>query len=553
MSRLATRAVVIALLSWTLLCVVTSRTPQGLHFYDPVVQLEALQQHQRGETPAWNVRHRVDPSDLSHDLVETVGWWPPAIPALVAPFTASGVSIGHAVRLVVILAGALGVVGWALWLARFPLPPVWIFALAALLPWTRHAGSAFFRFSGDNLAFAAAPWVFLALAALIERLRSGRATGPSFAAAGLVLGFSGWVKYSLAVAVGTAFVATAWIAWSSVTDRRRAWAPVLVLGLALALAPAALKLYNTQGGASDPVGHSAPDNRSPITALFVLANPVLGLADAASPYYQVLVQNPLPLLKPQNHSILAWVGLPGGLLLAALLFRAGGLGQRPPAEALALVTLSVFAVVMAGLWLVTDATRDTRLFMPVTVAALPAVLVLARAAWTTARRPVRAALLASAFIYLVIPLAYGPAYVATKVAGSRHIVPPALDLSLPSLEADDQRALLEKLAAYAAPDALWIVPNPEIALALPGRVITPSAGRSIAGDMANVYRAPASLAHWRTSSPLALRVLSDRADAPPARIATIPGATGWESHPLAINRLVLWTATLSPVSHSRHP
>jgi len=552
-NRLASRTVIIALLSWTLLCVVTWRTPQGLHFYDPVMQLEALQQHQRSETPASNVRHRVDPSDLSHDLAETVGWWPPSIPALVAPFTALGLSIGHAVRLVVILTGFIGVVGWALWWACFPLPPSWIFTLAALVPWTRHACSAFFRFSGDNLAFAAAPWIFLALAALLGRLRAGRATIAIFAVAGLVLGFSSWIKYSLAVAVGATLFATAWIAWSSVSDRRRAFYPLLVLGLSLAVAPAALKIYNARGGAIDSIGHSAPDNRQPITALFVLANPALGLADAASPYYQVLVQGHLPHLKPMNHSVLAWVGLPGGLLLAALLFRSGGLTRRPAAEALALVTLPVFTIFMAGLWLVSDATRDTRLFMPVTVAALPAVLVLSRSSWPSARKPLRAALLAAAFLYLLVPLAYGPAYAAAKIAESRRIVTGPLGLSLPSLEVADQRALLEKLSAFSSPDALWIVPNPELALALPGRVITPLAGRSIAEDLANVYRAPATLAHWRTSAPLALRVLTDRTDALPARIATIAGATGWKPHVLAGEHAVLWTAALAPFSDDKQP
>ena len=84
MNRTTLRPLLCCAVSWLLLAGLVAAVPQGLHYYDPVVQLQALDQHARGESPAWYIRLRVDPLDLARDLPEPIAWWPPAIPALTA-------------------------------------------------------------------------------------------------------------------------------------------------------------------------------------------------------------------------------------------------------------------------------------------------------------------------------------------------------------------------------------------------------------------------------------------------------------------------------------
>lgn len=546
MSKLIRQAILLALCSWALLCAVAWRTPVGLHFYDPVIQLHALQQYQRGDSPAWNVLRRVDPSDLSRDLLEPVGWWPPAIPALVAPFVTAGCTLGTSLRIVIVITGAAGAAGWALWLTRFALPKTWIFTLALLVPWLRPSSAGFFRFSGDNLAFAATPWIFLSLLALVEHLRSERIGIIRLALAGLAIGLAGTVKYSLAVAMIAAFSAAACIAWTHSTARRRTSWKLAVLGIALLVVPLALKVYYLSQGAADSSGHTAPDNRTWSTALYAIANPALGLADAASPLYYVLVQSTVigPISIPD---ILAWTGVPGGLLLLWLLFREVSPLRLNPAEALALLTIPAFTLLMIGLWFASDATRDTRLFLPVACAALPAVILAGKRIRARACPWLRALLPAAAIIYLVLPLAYGPLFVAAKIAGTRNVIPAASGLNLPTLGVVDQSALLNQLRSFDAPDVVWLVTDPEMFLALPGRLITSFSGHSIGEDLANIYRSPRNLSHWRTNKSVQLRVLTGQTSSPPALAASIPGAHNWLIHPLAGGQRTLWTAQVEPL------
>ena len=535
----------VALCSWALLAAVTWRTPIGLHFYDPVIQLLAVQQAQRGDSPGWNVLRRVDPADLSQDILEPVGWWAPAIPALTGPLTGAGMPLGLALRIVVISAGAAGALGWALWLTRFALPYPWLFALAALLPWLRPSSAGFFRFSADSLAFAAAPWVFLGLLGLCRRLQKENATLIFLGWTGLALGLAGAVKYSLATATVASFSAVAWIVCRHKAPTRLTFARLTVLGLAILAVPAVIKLCHALRGATDPTGHTAADNHSLSTALFALSNPVLGLADAASPAYRVFTTFPgiSELSIAQN---LVWAGLPGAALLIWLVVKSRPLDELRPAEALPLLTLLIFTLLMIVLWLSTDATRDSRLFSPVTCAALPAVIVLGLRIRSHAKHGTRALLFLGAIVYLIIPLAYGPLFVAAKVIGTRHVTPIASQIQLPSLGVDHQHALIMELASYAAKDALWLVTDPEIALALPGRILTPRSGRSIADDLSAIYVAPANLAHWRTRATLKLRVLADPGPVPPPLPSSIPRTTHWTPHYVAAGQKVLWTALLDP-------
>jgi hypothetical protein len=547
-SRLHAQVIFCALCSWTLLCFVTARSPVSLHFYDPVIQLRALQQHQRGETPAWNILRRVDPADLSRDRLETVAWWPPAIPALAGPLMSAGLSLGAALRWVVIVTGAVGAVGWAVWWTRFPLPRLWLFTLAVFVPWLRPSSAGFFRFSGDNLAVCAAPWLFLGMLAIANRLISGRIQSGTLAFSGLVLGLSALVKYSLAVVTVSAFLALAGLVWSRSTTRRRTLVQLAVLGLGLLVVPLAIKTVGVLQGAGDPGAHLAPDNRTWPTPFYALANPVLGLTDAGSPIRLVLTKlEALPINLTANP--LAWIGLPGAILLIFLYRHClTNVRSRSTAEVFALLAPPVFSILMLVIWFLSDAARDVRLFIPVTFAALPAVILPGMDLLNRSTGVFRFSLLAGAVGYVVLPLFYGPFFVGAKIAGARNVNPAALGVHLPTLGVDDEAALLNEMATWSSPDAVWIVPDYEISLALPGRFITPLSGRSIAQDLDHVYVAPASLSNWQTSAPVTLLALADPGDDPPALVASIPGKHHWAAHPLSGGRKILWTARLEPAA-----
>ena len=547
MSSLSLRAAGVAFLSWLLLSLVTWSTPQGLHFYDPVVQLTALQQHERGESPAWNVWLRVDPSDLSRDIAEPVGWWPPSIPLLThAVRTVSGMPLGSALRLLAIAAGAIGVIGWAVWWARFPLPAGWIFAVCALLPWVRHASSALFRFSGEILAFAGAPWIFLALASCLVRLRRGNTGTTIPALLGVAIGFSYWLKYSLFVTAFAALLGTLLVTLLGKLPVRGALRPLLALAFGMAAAPIALKFFHAGLGALDPAGRLNPANIGPVLALFFVANPVLGLADAAGPFFDALVYPGVAGLGGHNHAVLAWIGLPGGLLLAWLLAGVLRDAEASAPATLAAVTLPIFSILMLGLWLSSDVARDTRFFIPAAFAALPAVLSWTRRRWTHLRLPTRALLLVAAVVYLVVPLLYGPTYVALKITRQRDARPGVTHLALPSFATPNVAALGPTLRDNSRPDTVWIIENVEAALEITGRCLTPIAGRSIAEDMRNIYTPPATLAHWATTRPIRLCTLSTSRAEPPALLRTLRNIEPWVAQPTTVADVVLWTTTMQP-------
>ncbi len=547
-SSLTFKAAGVALFSWLLLSLVTWSAPQGLHFYDPVVQLKAYQQHSRGESPTWNIWMRVDPMDLSRDIPEPIGWWPPAIPILADAATRSlGLDLGTSLRLIVVAAGAVGVAGWAVWWSRFSLPAAWLFGFVALIPWLRHASSMFFRFSGEIFAFAAAPWIFLGLAGCLARLRRNDTSLAVPALTGLAIGFGYWLKYSLFVTALAGLFATVILASRGLREWRSVLRPLLALSLAMAVAPIALKLLLATQGALDPVGRANPANLTATLALFFVGNPALGLADAAGLFFDLLVHPGFAGLGGHHHSIVAWIGFPGGILLLwllrSLLPRRDEIASH---VALGTLTLPIFAVLMLGLWVSSDVARDTRFFIPVAFAALPAVLLAGRSAWITARAPLRALLLTATTIYLVAPLVYGPLFVALKIVRSHESRPGPTGLALPSLGTTDTRTLAATLRTLSAPNQVWILENLEGSLEISARCLTPISGRSVAQDMRNIYQPPSNLAHWATSRPIELRAHSPNQSGPPALLATLRNIESWQRLPAGVPDVVIWSTTMRP-------
>ena len=83
-------------------------------------------------------------------------------------------------------------------------------------------------------------------------------------------------------------------------------------------------------------------------------------------------------------------------------------------------------------------------------------------------------------------------------------------------------------------------------------MIDRNAGRSVAEDLANIYRPPASLAHWATRRPVSLRTFGGAAAAPPGWTATLRGVGPWLATPLP-EGLVLWSATMTPSPSAGRP
>jgi len=163
---------------------------------DTGFQLRSLQQWVRGESPNPATVRLPDPNDLSRDRLVWCTWWPPGFPFLLAPLAAAGASLAMTLRVMCFLFFLTGGIGWLRLADRFFLsPPMRMARLlyavsiaayavtvggAATLPWA------------DVLGFAAAPWL-MALA-----LRGEEEASPFWLlAAGLALGCSYWLKYTL--------------------------------------------------------------------------------------------------------------------------------------------------------------------------------------------------------------------------------------------------------------------------------------------------------------------------------------------------------------------
>lgn len=535
----------VGLCSWLILAGLAVWIPQGLHYYDPVVQLHALDQQARGESPAWNIHRRVDPSDLSRDLSEAIGWWPPSIPLLVAGLRGLGLDHGGALRLLAMACSAAGCIGWLRWWRKCGWSETWLGPAAAALPWLPYAAGPLFRFSGEAFVFGIAPWLYLGAAALVARLPANLPVWAALAAGGAA-GLSYLFKYSLFVA-GLAVAAGAALAvW-----RRR----LCGLGTGLrtgacfaagfAVAPAALRLYHASVGAADPTGGPDGGESGPGLLLFALANPVLGLADAGGAWFALLVY---PGIFGPGHfgsAAVATVGLPGALVLVWLLARARPATPLAVPPLLAAGALAAFTLLMAGLWLTSNVARDTRFFVAPGLAALPVVVQVAREAWPAAGKLARLGLAAGLVAYLLLPAAAGVALAALKTWRAAGDIPAPNGLALPALGARDQAAVLRALGRHATADTVWIVENPELALGLPGRVLDRNAGRSVAEDMANIYRPSGSAAHWATSRPVILRTLGRDPAEPPAWTSSLRGTGPWRAAQLP-QGLVLWSATMTP-------
>lgn len=530
------------------LALATLAAPQGLHFYDPVMQLLALRHYETGLSPSWHVFARVDPLDLARDLPEFITWWPPSTQLLVLPLRELGLSFAASLRLIALAALLLGTWGWVHWFACFDLPRPWLVALALGLPWLRCASSALFRYSAEILALAITPWLLLGAAALLSSNRS-RPLAP-WLLFGFAVGASYLFKYSLGlVAFSVLGAACLWLLLHPSAPVR---APRNVARLAATIAAALLLPLLWHGwirlhGSATPVGHAEAALFDRMGFAFLFANPALALADAFGPLFYLLVYPGWGPLATGSLNTLGWIGLPVGLILFALLGNALRDRRDHAPTWLAALTLVVTSLLVFALWFVADVSHEPRIIAPAALAALPLALAHGRRLALSSHRLARVTLGALAVVFIAVPFLWSPFYVAAKIRQSFRQAPGATGLAIPALQTADIPALLRELEPYAGPRTVWVVPDPELALELPGRAIYLKAGRSIAEDLRNSYDGRVTLAHWRTREPIDLAVLL-----PDTGSASVPAAlvgnsiAAWERVPLASSALVLWRGRLDP-------
>ena len=529
--------------SCALLFAVTAFSPQGLSFYDPVVQLLGLQQYLQGTSPSWNVFVRVDPADLSHDLREWIAWWPPSTVLAAAPLMWLGFSAGVSLRLVVCVSIMAGAIGWTRWWRRFALPRSWILAFACAVPWLRFASTNLFRFSQEVFVFASAPWLFLMFAGLVRHGSRERRGGWSiWLCAGLLAGSVYWLKYSAIVAVvGLIIGLAAWMWRTSQPSQSPALMThfrLAALAAGGAVAPLALRTWNGLHAAIDPL--DAALKWDPMSLVFAVSHPALAAADAFGPFTYGLVSPGVYPFGGWTMNGLGWLGLSGGVVMLGLVIKAN---RRPEAEVgafLASVSLAVTIGVLSVLWIASNVDHFPRHFAAPSMAALPAVLAEGRRSYRAAQKPLRLMLSMTAAIYVMLPFAFGVPFVAGKMWSARAVRPAETGLALTSLGHADASAAVSRLLESWSPDSVWVLEDPEMALELPGRILPAMAGRSIAEDIRPDQRRFAGRP-LRTTKPIDVLVVG-HGEAPPAITRRFEAPVSWQRRAIDDEGLAVWVA-----------
>jgi hypothetical protein len=526
------RALLVALVSWLLLVAVTWTTPQGLHFYDPVLPVRALLQWRANQSPHWNLLQRVDTCDLSRDTSEWVGWWAPGTSLLMLPGLSAGVQAAHLLRGIAAIALLGGVIGWVRWFARFSLPNIWLVALAVSLPWMRYGSANLFRYSAEVLAFGAAPWAFLAIAKLPASFAAGRTV--TLAVTGILLGFAYWLKFSLLVTILAPLgVIAVW--WFVQITRAQRPAPrlrhIVVFLIAFALAPLAWQLLSRTHGGSTPLGSPHELAWSPTDLVFMIANPALAAADAFGPLFFWLVHPGLSGLGGTLLSV-AWLGVPGGVLFALLLVSAWRRESTLSHVAIGTCSVVLATAALTLLRIAGDVDQMPRHLAPVSLGALPIALAEGRRRWLACSSPwLRIGLATAALAYVAGPLLFGFVYVFAKISANRAATTSPQSIALLSLPADP--ALASHLAGLyrADPAAILVVPDPELTLLWPRRALWQFAGANISEDLQNSYHGIPADSQWATSAQVLLHVLvrsGDPIPPPLEKAGFVPLGPPWQ-------------------------
>ena len=399
----------ITVLSAIIVVIVASRTDQGF-YSDPASQAKAVQQFLRGESPRPVQWIHPDDADLSRDAREALIWWAPGTAFAVLPLMRAGLTPAQAARAIAAAALIAGAVGWIYWLQRFGLPGAATLAFALVLPWMRSASNNLFLYAPEILAFAAVPWVLLSALAADER-RHTRSWPFWCVLTGALAGGLYLVKYSACFVTAGVLAWFAWRSWRDDGPLAGRAGRLVTVGICTAVPVVALSMFNRSvGGSANMVTAAFHVTWHWDSLLYAIANPALAAADLNALLAFVLM-HPVHGVT-QNPVWLAVIGLPGGLVLCALLAR-----RRVTTAAADLARFVFVASVVSILvvWTVSSAVSvEARHLASAGLAALPLAVVEGCAWWRESGAAVRRGLALILAVFVIGPFGYGVVSVFAK-------------------------------------------------------------------------------------------------------------------------------------------
>jgi len=534
-------------------------TPQGL-YSDPAGQMKALQQYLAGKSPSSNQIVCPDPDDLSRDAAGWISWWPPGIQLLAYPLMVNGIALGDSLRIITIICFIFGSLGWVKWFSLFGLP-LWVqVAFAIVIPWMHYPNNALFLYSAEILSYASAPWILLVTYRLSEKWEQRKYLSAGaiimHALFGLVIGFCYWLKYStILISLGVLLFLGLKGFYKRSTNLSSIMPCFVVAVIFFAIPVVSLNFANYKlDGLASPVISRLAINLRWENILFILANPVLAMADAGSLWNYVLLHPAHGILQLLPGAIygdsgvasggivwIGFIGLPGSIFLLWVLTRPSSYGNL---QRLALTVFFTGLAAMFATWSlsINGASYEARFIAPISIAILPLVIQKGYYLWRGRSRTVRWLLTLAAIFYIVIPLAYGGISVIGKVmrmpsdykVGPEHIYDPLLaDHNLEGV----LDKLMQNVSAYSD---IWYLPSSLTALHFSGRAIIVNA------DFENIDDLRAM--RYISSSPLRVRMLLPVHFEKNGKGQVIRGSfiqsDGWKQSKIEGCKYTLWTTTL---------
>lgn len=380
----------VALACIALQMLIVFRAPQGVAS-DQLFQLTAVHQFMGGQSSSINRLVTIDEADLTRNVANWIDFWPPGFPVMAYAGAAVGLADGTSSRMISLLGASVGVMLWLAWSRRLGAGPRSLYAIAALVPWTRHVSAMSLETSGEALLFAFAPGLLL----LADRVRM---TGDK--RHGLALGLLGGAAFLCKYSAGVTFAAVLAAAWlSSRLPRERLLAPA---GIALATFTIIVATWTMASSiVGSGLGNSALDTMQlregwALNPLIAAANVGLSIADLGAPLSQAT----------QALGIRVLVGL--GLLLSAVAL----IGARQLREhGFTIAFVATTAILLAAIWTFSGAADyNHRHAMQAGLALLPLM------AMRLDQQPTRSWRIALLAALMLASTAYGSASLVAKVS-----------------------------------------------------------------------------------------------------------------------------------------
>jgi hypothetical protein len=395
-----------------------------------------------------------DPADIAQDRATFLAYWSPGQYLVPGIISFLGVRMGTAMVLTTGAALLVGLMGWLRIAKAFSFPPAAAFALVAAVPLFRFSTHSFGMYSGgEPLLQAALPWMIL-LAVRVPRLDAFRAALVAFA----VVAFGFFAKITGVIAACAALGAAC---LPQLVEEKRLSAGMVfgAVGAAVSLV-LVYALWLSQGAtaAGAPNGESLAANVG-----FMLLAPWTAGLSLLDLFSRIFLHPSNPILRGPGDAV--WLLAPFAGLVACMLFV--GREQRAAPLQRWLSFAGIFAVLYGAAMLVlmlglAAVSMEERHVRPVGMVILASLLVVSMTARRhTWRRWVVAGLCLAMAAYGAASFAFRALSTHRADAYDTASATQQLIVDLPALE------FMRTTYALEGRDALFVLPSPEAALALP--------------------------------------------------------------------------------------